>query len=107
MAKIVLVRIPLVLYSQRTSTVAAGAVAEEIAPRTSPSASEAYQSPVKNAPTRNVNTATIKKAKSPSARRIVINCLPYFLKISYLSSPPYHKTDYPQSKQVKWQQRID
>ena len=87
----VVVRGPRVRYSLRTSVVAAGAVAEQIAPSTRPSASEVFAFFVKINATAVTRIPTTKKGVTDSPIRMPINCLPYFLRTLSLSSAPIKK----------------
>ena len=97
-AKTVLVKGPLVLYSLRTSVVAAGAVAEPIAPKSNPSAHETVQSPRRNPPRTPIRQETTKNAPTPSNSNIFRNCFPYLVKISFFNSPPIIKPIRPKAK---------
>ncbi len=96
--KTVLVKGPRVLNSRSTSVVAAGAVADAIAPNNNPSDQESFQSPNKKPPIIPTKIETAKNALIPSNNKIFINCFPYLRRISFFSSPPIINPINPKAK---------
>ncbi len=88
MPRIVVVSGPRVLYSFRTSVVAAGAVAEQMAPRTRPKETAILMSPMNACAIPVTRRPTTKNGTMDSPMRIPMNCFPYFLITSILSSAP-------------------
>ena len=88
MPKIVVVSGPLVRYSLSTSVVAAGAVAVQIAPRTSPSEIENGTFFVNRNVIAKTRKATTTNGTVVSPMRMPTNCFPYFLMTLIFSSAP-------------------
>ena len=86
--RVVVVKGPRVLNSFKTSVVAAGAVAEHIAPRISPKEIAVLKSFIKMYATKVTKNPTTKNGVTDSPIRIPTNCLPYFFITSIFSSAP-------------------
>ena len=95
-------------HSHSTSTVAAGAVAEPMAPSTMPNARAWRMSPRGEPGDQRCERAhQHKKRPAPSARRMMKNCRPYFLKTSSFSLAADHEPDDAQRKEVEGPQRVE
>ena len=83
-----MVRGPRVLFSRKTSVVAAGAVAEEIEPRIKPREREVLISFVNKKDITVTTIETTKNGTIASKNKIPVNCFPYFFKTEIFNSPP-------------------
>ena len=84
----VVVNGPLVLFSRKTSVVAAGAVAEEIEPKIKPKEIEEAKSFVTKYATREITIETVINGTMDSKIKIPTNWVPYFLITFVFNSPP-------------------
>ena len=84
----VVVNGPRVLFSLKTSVVAAGAVADEIEPKIKPRARDVLISFVKIKEKPVTAMATTKKGTMASKNRMPVNCFPYFFRTLIFNSPP-------------------
>ena len=89
---------PFARFSARTSVVAAGAVADDIAPSSKASASDVRQSPVTAKDTAHTSAVTITNGMTASNERMYAKCRPYFFITGILSSEPMRK---PMSESAK------
>ena len=84
----VVVKGPRVLFSRRTSVVAAGAVADEIEPNINPIEIDVFISLVNRKETAVTTMETTKNGTIASKNKMPVNCFPYFFRTEIFSSPP-------------------